>query len=144
MGLVSLKEDAGGLISGGQPVVVGAGALDSEVATETILSGEGLKALGAGKVTLALVDRSLVTLEVMLAREGLATVGVRADKGTGLLGVVRLLVGVQVEETGKATVTSGMVAREALGGGSLGGGCVSSESDSLLDGRQGSSGGLAF
>lgn len=135
MGLGSLKEDTGGLISAGQPIVVGAGALDSEVATETVLAGEGLQALCAGKVTLAFVDRSLVALEVMLAREGLATVGVGADEGTGLLGVVGLLVGVQVEETGKATVTSDVIAGEALGGSGLGSRtCVGGEADGLLDG----------
>lgn len=142
--LGSLKEDTRGLISGGQSVVVRAGALDSEVATETVLSGEGLEALCTGKVTLALVNRSLVALEIMLAREGLAAVGVRADEGTGLLGVVGLLVGVQVEETGKATVASGMVAGEALGRSSLGDSCVSSEPDGLLDRRQAGRGGFAL
>ena len=38
----SLKENTGGPISGGQSAVIGAGALDSEMTTETILAREGL------------------------------------------------------------------------------------------------------
>jgi len=83
-------------------VIVGTGALDSEMATETVLAREGLVAAGARKVALALVDRGLVTLEIVLAGECLVTAGLGAKEGASLLGVVRLFVGVEVEETSKA------------------------------------------
>ena len=59
----------GGLGSRSRPLVVEAGALDSEVAAKTILTSKGLCAGLADKVALALVDRSLMALKVVLARE---------------------------------------------------------------------------
>ena len=45
---------------------------NSKVASESVLSREGLAASGASVIALALVDRRFMALEVMLAGEALA------------------------------------------------------------------------
>src|SRR5690349_4336423 len=89
--------------------------LDREMTSESILSREGSTAVSATEVALALVDRGIVSLEIMLAREGLAALDHLTDVRSNLVRVMSPFVRMQVEQTCESTPATWMDACKTLG-----------------------------
>lgn len=86
--------------------------LSSVVTSESILSREGLLAGIADISTLALMNRCLMALEVMLAGEGLLAVVLLADKRALRVGIMGSYVRAQVEEAIEGTAAVRVMADE--------------------------------